>query len=231
MSSDAKPGIVRRMNTDQGESIGPLASLCLDADLRGFGKELRESWESLMARRAAGLVQTDKEELAVDLEVAKRLCTALVGRPKQLWALAQESEVDVSAWLIETMMDLSHNGHLDDALALRKDLGMLLESIDRVVYRPLLLALAGQQEQAITEAKSDLARTPDDLTVADQVATVLFACSQLAEAERLSRDILTRSPSGSHPHQGAVQRLVEILHQTGRHKEARQLLSQHGSPP
>ena len=108
---------------------------------------------------------------------------------------------------------------------------MLLESIDRVVYRPLLLALAGQQEQAITEAKSDLARTPDDLTVADQVATVLFACSQLAEAERLSRDILTRSPSGSHPHQGAVQRLVEILHQTGRHKEARQLLSQHGSPP
>ena len=62
-----------------------------------------------MARRATGLLQTDKEELALDLEVAKRLCTSLVGRPKQLWALAKESEVDVSAWLIETMMDLSHN--------------------------------------------------------------------------------------------------------------------------
>ena len=69
----------------------------LDEDLRSFSKELRESWESLMARRAAGLVQTDKEELAVDLEVAKRLCASLVGRPKQLWALAKESEVDVSA--------------------------------------------------------------------------------------------------------------------------------------
>ena len=219
------------MHSEKQTLLDRTPPLSLDEDLRSFCKELRESWESLMARRAAGLVQTDKEELALDLDVAKRLCAALAGRPQQLWSLAKESEVNVSAWLIETMMDLSHNGHLDDALALRKDLGMLLESIDRVVYRPLLLALAGQQEQAITEAKSDLARTPDDLTVADQVATVLFACSQLAEAERLSRDILTRSPSGSHPHQGAVQRLVEILHQTGRHKEARQLLSQHGSPP
>ena len=218
------------MNSDQGVSSEPLASPSLDEDLRDYSKELRESWESLMARRAAGLVQTDKEELVLDLEVAKRLCTALVGRPKQLWALAKESEVDVSAWLIETMMDLSHNGHLDEALALRKDLGMLLTSIDRVVYRPLLLALAGQHEAAITESKADLARTPDDLTIADHVATVLFTCSQLSEAERLSRQILTRSPSGSHPHQGAVQRLVEILHQTGRHKEARQFLSQHGSP-
>ena len=202
----------------------------LDKDLRSFSKEIRESWESLTARRAAGLVQTDKEELALDLDLAKQLCTALAGRPKQLWALAKESEVDVSAWLIETMLDLSHNGHLDEALALRKEVGMLLTSIDRVVYRPLLLVLAGQHEEAITEAKADLARTPDDLTIADHVATVLFTCSQLSEAERLSRHILTRSPSGSHPHQGAVQRLVEILHQTGRHKEARQFLSQHGSP-
>ena len=202
----------------------------LDEDLRGFSKELRESWESLMARRAAGLVQTDKEELALDLDLAKRLCASLAGRPKQLWALAKESEVDVSAWLIETMMDLSHNGHLDDALALRKDVGMLLTSIGRVVYRPLLLALAGRHEDAITESKADLARTPDDLTIADHVADVLFTCSQLSDAERLSRHILTRSPSGSHPHQGAVQRLAEILHQTGRHKEARQLLTQHGSP-
>lgn len=71
----------------------------LDEDLRGFSKELRESWESLTARRAAGLVQTDQEELALDLDLAKRLCTALAGRPKQLWALAKESEVDVSACL------------------------------------------------------------------------------------------------------------------------------------
>ena len=183
-----------------------------------------------MARRAADLVQTDKEELALDLDLAKRLCTSMAGRPKQLWALAKESEVDVSAWLIETMMGLSHNGLLDDALALRKDLGMLLESIDRVVYRPLLLARAGRHEDAITDSKADLARTPDDLTIADHVATVLFTCSQLSDAERLSRHILTRSLRGSHPHQGAVQRLVEILHQTGRHKEARQLLTQHGSP-
>lgn len=41
-------------------------------------------------------------------------------------------------------MDLSHNGHLDYALALRSDLGVLLESMQRVVYRPPLLALAGQ---------------------------------------------------------------------------------------
>ncbi len=203
----------------------------LDEDLRTSSKELRESWESLMARRAAGLVQTDKEELALDLDVAQRLCAALAGRPQQMWSLAKESEVDVSAWLIETMMDLSHNGHLDDALALRKDLGVLLESIDRVVYRPLLLAQAGQQEEAITQAKADLARTPFDLTIADQVATVLFTCAQLSEAERLSRQVLTRSSINSHPHQGAVQRLVEILHQTGRHKEARQLLTQYGSPP
>ncbi len=86
-------------------SMEPLASPSLNEDLRSFSKELRESWESLMARRAGGLVQTDKEELGLDLEVAKQLCTLLVGRPKQLWALAKESEVDVSAWLIETMMD------------------------------------------------------------------------------------------------------------------------------
>ncbi|MBL9040514.1 MAG: hypothetical protein JNM83_02875 [Myxococcales bacterium] len=218
------------MNRDQGMSLEHPSPPSLDEDLRGFGKELRESWESLTARRAAGLVQTDKEELALDLDLAKRLCTSLAGRPQQLWALAKESEVDLSAWLIETMMDLSHNGHLDDALTLRSDLGMLLTSIDRVVYRPLLLALAGQHKEAITEAKTDLARTPDDLTIADHVATVLFTCSQLSDAERLSRHILTRSLRGSHPHQGAVQRLVEILHQTGRHKEARQLLTQHGSP-
>lgn len=77
-----------------------------------------------------------------------------MGRPKQLWALAKESEVDVSAWLIETMMDLSHNGHLDEALTLRKDLGMLLESIDRVVYCPLLLAIARRHEEAIAEARA-----------------------------------------------------------------------------
>ena len=56
------------MNSDQGVSIEPLPSPSLDEDLRGFSKELRESWESLMARRAAGLVQTDKEELAVATE-------------------------------------------------------------------------------------------------------------------------------------------------------------------
>ena len=46
----------------------PLAAPVLDEDLRGFSKELRESWESLMARRAAGLVQTDKEEESLATE-------------------------------------------------------------------------------------------------------------------------------------------------------------------
>ena len=62
MSTAPQSGIVRRMNREQGMSPEHPSPPSLDEDLRSFSKELRESWESLMARRAAGLVQTDKEE-------------------------------------------------------------------------------------------------------------------------------------------------------------------------
>ena len=86
------------MNSSQGVSIEPLAPPSLDEDLRGFSKELRESWESLMARRAAGLVQTDKEEESLATE---RTTEVLSSAPTSHVALVLDACWDRQTWAVD----------------------------------------------------------------------------------------------------------------------------------
>jgi hypothetical protein len=120
----------------------------LDDDLRHLVKEIRESFVSFLDRCKAGHAQTDQDELTLDRDLAVQVCERLADRRKQLAPLSLAASVNVLRWVNQIIRELCHNQRIDDALQLHERSAALTDHGEGVLYRPLVLLLAGLDEAA-----------------------------------------------------------------------------------
>ncbi len=203
----------------------------LDHDLRYLVKEIRESFRSFLERCKAEYVQTDQDELTLDRDLAVQVCELLAGRPQQLAPLSLAASVNVLRWVNQIIRELCHNRRTEDALQLQERSAVLTGHGEGVLYRPLVLLLAGQDEAAWQEARSSLRSHRPPLELLPDLIEMFFIAGNLSAAESLARTIL-RALTPELGLYGQVQsQLIRILHKAGRHKEARQLDTSSRSKP
>jgi len=195
----------------------------LDADLRPLVKELRESMLSVLDRCKLEQFQTNQDELTLDRDLALQLCASLEGRREQMASLSLAAGVSVARWMNQIIRELCHNRRFDDALLVQERSTALTSHKGGVMYRPLLLLMAGQAQAAWQQTKSDMRHNepPPDL-LADVVEMFIMG-GKLSDAEKVARMLLHAMPPdwGS---RGLVRsQLLYILIQTGRKKEARRM--------
>ena len=203
----------------------------LDDDLRHLVKEIRESFMSFLDRLKAGHAQTDQDELTLDRDLAVQVCERLADRQKQLAPLSLAASVNVLRWVNQIIRELCHNQRIDDALQLHERSAALTEHGEGVLYRPLVLLLAGQDEAAWQEARSALRSRQPPLELLPDVIEMYFIAGNLSAAENLARTILRTLPPELGLYGQVQSQLIRVLHKAGRRKEARQLESASRSKP
>lgn len=209
-------------NTDASFSVSQKEPP-LDADLRPLIKELRDSMLSILDRGKLEQFQTDQDELTLDRDLALQLCASLANRREQMETLALAAEVSVARWMNQIIRELCHNQRFDDALLVQERSTALTSHKGGVIYRPLLLLMAGQAQAAWQQTKSDMRdKEPHPDLLADVVEMFIMG-GKWSDAEKVARMLLHAMPPdwGS---RGLVRsQLLYILIQTGRKKEARRL--------
>jgi len=195
----------------------------LDADLHYLVKELRESFLSFLDRRKAEQIQTDQDELTLDRDLALQLCASLTNRPQQLAPLSLAANVNVLRWLKQIIRELCHNRRFDDALQLQEHSTGLSGDGWGVIYRPLLLLMAGQEQAAWQQAKSEIRHSPPPPDLVADILEMYVVAGSHSDAERLARSMLRKIPPDLGLYDQVQSQLIRILHETGRHKEARHL--------
>lgn len=203
----------------------------LDDDLRHLVKEIRESFMSFLDRLKAGHAQTDQDELTLDRDLAVQVCERLADRQKQLAPLSLAASVNVLRWVNQIIRELCHNQRIDDALQLHERSAALTDHGEGVLYRPLVLLLAGQDEAAWQEARSALRSRQPPLELLPDVIEMYFIAGNLSAAENLARTILRTLPPELGLYGQVQSQLIRVLHKAGRRKEARQLESASRSKP
>ena len=195
----------------------------LDADLNDLVKEIRESFLSFLDRSKAEHIQTDQDELTLDRNLAVQLCTSLGNRPQQLAPLSLAANVNVLRWLRQLIRELCHNRRFEDALQLQERSTGLTGDAWGIIYRPLLLLMAGQEQTAWQAAKSEISHSPPPPDLVADIVEMYIEAGKFSEAENLTRMMLRRIPPDLELHAHVQSHLIRILYETGRHKEARHL--------
>ena len=129
----------------------------------------------------------------------------------------------MARWMNQIIRELCHNRRFDDALLVQERSTALTAHKWGVMYRPLLLLMAGQAQAAWQQTKSDMrhGEPPPDL-LADVVEMFILG-GKLSDAEKVARMLLEEMPPDWRSRGLVRSQLIYVLIQTGRKKEARRL--------
>lgn len=131
--------------------------------------------------------------------------------------------MNVLRWLNQIIRELCHNRRFDDALQIQERSTALTGDGWGVIYRPLLVLMAGQEQAAWQQAKSEISHSPPPPDLVVDIIEMYIVAGKLSEAENLTRMMLRRIPPDVELHDQVQSQHIRILHETGRHKEARHL--------
>jgi tetratricopeptide (TPR) repeat protein len=140
--------------------------------------------------------------------------------------LTERSTVDVGWWLGELPFALARFGMVDEAAELCARMAAVREVEYFLGDRAVILAEAGRRDEALRQVEKNLARFPDDAWVRIKAGDVYRELGDAAAAEAAYRHALAMSQADepSFDRDGAVERLICILDETGRSEEANALI-------
>jgi tetratricopeptide (TPR) repeat protein len=140
--------------------------------------------------------------------------------------LTERSTVDVGWWLGELPFALARLGMVDEAADLCARMAAVREVESFLGDRAVILAEAGRRDEALRQVEKNLVRFPDDAWVRIKAGDVYRELGDAAAAEAAYRHALAMSDADepSFDRDGAVERLICILDETGRSEEANALI-------
>jgi tetratricopeptide (TPR) repeat protein len=141
--------------------------------------------------------------------------------------LTERSTVDVGWWLGELPFALARFGMVDQAAELCRRMAAVREVENFLGDRAVILAEAGKREEALRQVEKNLNRFPEDTWVRIKAGDVYRALGDAAAAEAAYRHALEMTPTdqASDDRDGAVERLICILDETGRSEDANALIT------
>ena len=141
--------------------------------------------------------------------------------------LTEHSAVDVGWWLGEIPFALARFGMVDEAAELCARMAAVREVEYFLGDRAVILAEAGRREEALRQVEKNLARFPEDAWVRIKAGDVYRELGDAAAAEAAYRHTLamTLADDPSDARDGAVERLICILDETGRPDAADALIA------
>ena len=140
--------------------------------------------------------------------------------------LTEHSTVDMGWWLGEIPFALARFGMVDEAAELCARMAAVREAENFLGDRAVILAEAGRRDDALRQAEKNLVRFPEDAWVRIKAGDVYRELGDAAAAEAAYRQALEMTPADqpSFDRDGAVERLICILDETGRSDEANALI-------
>jgi tetratricopeptide (TPR) repeat protein len=141
--------------------------------------------------------------------------------------LTEHSMVDIGWWLGEIPFALARFGMVDEAAELCARMAAVREVENFLGDRAVILAEAGRREDALRQVEKNLVRFPEDAWVRIKAGDVYRELGDAAAAESAYRHALEMTPADqpSFDRDGAVERLICILDETGRSEEADALIA------
>jgi len=141
--------------------------------------------------------------------------------------LTEHSTVDIGWWLGEIPFALARFGMVDEAAELCARMAAVREVENFLGDRAVILAEAGRREDTLRQVEKNLVRFPEDAWVRIKAGDVYRALGDTASAEAAYRHALEMTPADqpSFDRDGAVERLICILDETGRSEEADALIA------
>jgi len=141
--------------------------------------------------------------------------------------MTEHSTVDVGWWLGELPFALARFGMVDEAAELCARMSAVREVEYFLGDRAVILAEAGRREDALRQVEKNLARFPEDAWVRIKAGDVYRELGDAAAAEAAYRHTLamTLADDPSDARDGAVERLICILDETGRPDAADALIA------
>lgn len=156
------------------------------------------------------------------------LVTPRDGEPRLdlLDELTEHSTVDIGWWLGDLPFALARLGMVDEAAELCDRMAAVREVESFLGDRAVVLAEAGRRDEALRQVEKNLTRFPEDARVRIKSGDVHRELGDAAAAEAAYRYALEMTPADqpSHDRDGAVERLICILDETGRSDEANALI-------
>jgi tetratricopeptide (TPR) repeat protein len=142
-------------------------------------------------------------------------------RPDLLEELSAHAGLDISNWLLDLPFDLAAQGMVDEAVEMCARLAQVDEAENFLGDRAAILTEAGRGEEAIRQVDTNLAQFPEDVWVRIKAGDVYRKLGDTVTAEAVYRHALamTNDFGRSYDREGAVERLVNLLHETGRGAE------------
>ena len=142
-------------------------------------------------------------------------------RPDLLAELSENTDLDIGNWMLDLPFDLAAQGMVDEAVELCARLAPVYEAENFLGDRAIILAEAGRREEALRQVDANLTQFPDDVWVRIKAGDVYKRLGDMGTAEAVYRDALAMTDEfgRSYDREGAVERLVNLLHETGREVE------------
>jgi len=135
--------------------------------------------------------------------------------------LSEYAGLDIGNWLLDLPFDLAAQGMVDEAVEMCARLAKVDEAENFLGDCAVILAEAGRREEALRQVEANLAQFPDDVWVRIKAGDAHRKLGEMETAEAVYHDALamTDESGRSYDREGAVERLVNLLHETGRGEE------------
>ncbi len=141
--------------------------------------------------------------------------------PDLLEELSEHAGLDIGDWLLDLPFNLADLGMVDEAVELCARLAPVYEAENFLGDCAVILAEAGRREEALRQVEANLAQFPDDVWVRIKAGDAHRKLGEMGTAEAVYHDALAMTDEfgRSYDREGAVERLVNLLHETGRGAE------------
>ncbi len=147
-------------------------------------------------------------------------------QPDLLQELNESSALAIDFWLANLPLSLARLGMVEEAVEICRRMAPVYEPENFLGDRAEILARAGRREEALRQVESNLAQFPEDLWVRLTAGDVYRDLGDLAIAEGVYRQALAMAHGADPQRDAAVERLANLLRQTGRGTEADALVGE-----
>lgn len=134
-------------------------------------------------------------------------------------------EGELLEWLVPLPLDLAGDGLVDEAARLCRAWAEFGEAENFLGDLAVLLGEAGREAEARDQVRENLERFPEHIWVRIKAADALMALKDIQGAEALYRETWDMVET-SYDRDGILERLIPLLEESGREKEAQALLSE-----
>jgi tetratricopeptide (TPR) repeat protein len=160
------------------------------------------------------------EQAQAHYTLAMELRNHVGADPERFADVELASGEDVLWWLLHLPLELARHGRVDEAVNLCAQWAQVDEAGNFLGDRAIIFAEAGRREEAIAQCQDNLSRWPTDPWILIKGGDVHARLGEKGRAETLYRQGLEHAGDDRFTREGALERLIPLLHEMGRSAEA-----------